>query len=154
MRLSECVVQFDCSCSVGLRLRHIFAGALSGVGRSDYIAVGQSGISESKSRIFFGSRSQYLNRLVDIFSGAPVPVKASLQIELVSLVIVGVALRHPLRIVTGESYLQLLGNRRSDLALRRQQVGHLALELFAPQRSLVSNVNQIDADCQIIAALY
>src|SRR5712691_3020289 len=122
MRLSECVVQFDCSCSVGLRLRHIFAGALSGVGRSDYIAVGQSGISERKIRIFFDSRSQYLNRLVDIFSGAPVPVKASLQIELVSLVVVGVGLSYAGGIFTGESYLKLLGNSRSDLALSCQQV--------------------------------
>src|SRR5688572_14678425 len=123
MRLGERVVDFEGLERGGLgfwhRLirRHVAPCLL---GSQKIVSVSKAAVGKREVRIFFNRLLKILKRLLHPMLGPLAPVKASLQIELISLIIYGVMLGKTCRISIRKFQPQFLNYLVYDLALRRQ----------------------------------
>ena len=78
-------------------------------------------------------------------------VITAFQIKLISLAVGGLAARELLLLFAAQAHAHLLRDVAHDVVLHGQQIGELALILFAPQARAVARVGDFDADEQLVA---
>src|ERR1051325_8621018 len=91
-----------------------------------HVAFSETDISHCVIRVLFNRLMKILDGFVRGWPGAFVPVLTTLQVELISLGILGLVLYDLGFLSAGKPRSQLLRNVASNIALQRRQVTHLA----------------------------
>ena len=123
------------------------------IARHQRVAVGQPCVGERVVRIERDGLLEVFDALAQVFFGAPVPVVAAFEVELISGGVFGVAPRQPLLLCAGELQPQVLGDLRGHLLFNVTNVTKRVADLAAPEVRAVERVNQLGLDDDPFAAL-
>ena len=105
-------------------------------------------------RIFLDCLIEIVSGLSETVFGPFVPVEKTLQVELVSLGVFGIVFSDLADLIrSNDSGAEIIVNFLGDVALDRNQIGNLAIELVTPKFSAIGHVHQIGLDQKSISAL-
>ena len=154
MHLAQLRIECQSSRGVSFCPRQRIARGCTGIFTEQRITIGKPNERECEIGVFLRRDRKFLQCLLQIYCCPAIPVVASLQIGLVSLITVGVLSCRTRGGVTREFQLKLFRDRRRYFTLGRKQVRHLPLELLTPKCLVVANVDKVDADGQVVAPLH
>src|ERR1700676_200450 len=106
------------------------------------IAIGESGVSESIMRILMRSLLEVSDRFGQVFIGSLIPIKAALQIILVSLGSDRRISRESLPVLRSKVDASLINDCGGDAVLQRKDVLHLAFVGIGPQIAIRGNLDK------------
>ena len=118
------------------------------------VGIGDAGIGESVSGIFFDGLLKVFDGFVESVFGPLVPVMATLQVETVGLGIVRLVFGQALFFRASEFQPQCFPNFVGDFVLNGEDIAGLAIVLGAPQSRPGRDVDQLGANAQRSAALH
>src|SRR6266705_5248708 len=98
--------------------------------RNQLVSISQGGIGQRIVWVFFDSLIEILNRFLERFARALVPIETALQVKLKSLRVRGVILRQLPLVGARQFHPQFVGNVASNFALQRNKVGGAAVVLL------------------------
>ena len=153
-RTAQCFIHLDrpgCRCpgsGVGGRRGH---PAKHG---KDHVGIGQTDPGPGVTQVLFDRLLQVFRALIQSLFRQAVPMVEPLKIQLVRLRALRRRACNALQLFSGQPQAQLLRDLVGDLLLDRQDVGHVAIVLLAPQHGAIARVHQLGSDRERVDALH
>ena len=152
MRLGQRVIQLDSLLREGFGTAVALGWPQEVVGRQHAVGVRQSGVCDRVFRVFFNRLLEALHASLQSDFVALVPIESSLQIEVVSLKVIGIP-AHERSALVRELDLQLIDNLSGDLILKLKYVLHVPIVFFRPHLVTVRNFHELCRDAKPLACL-
>ena len=147
MRLGQGVIQFHRLHGGRLGvLPDLLRRRVSGLAQK-VIGIGQAGIGLRILRIFLDGLIEIVGGFSEAIFRPLVPVKKTLQVELVSFGVFGIVFGDLADLIgSNDAGAEVVVDFLGNVALDRNQIGNLAIELVAPKFSAIGHVHQVGLD--------